>query len=976
VAVRKTVTVLFCDLVGSTALGDDADPEVIQERMTGYHAELRRILERHGGTVEKFVGDAAMAVFGIPEVHEDDALRAVRAAAEIQERVGELGLEVRIGLNSGEVVAGVGETLVTGDAVNVAARLEQAATAGETLIGEGTERLVRPAARTEAVEPLELKGKATPVPAFRLVELLPDIPAFTRAIDAPFVGREQELQALEEALGRATIERQPQLVTVVGPPGIGKSRLIRELVQRAEARVLVGRCLSYGEGITYWPLIEIAQELDRLEAVLDDELARARIGAALGDGSASGEEIAWGFRKLFEALAQELPLIVVLDDIHWAEPTLLDLIEYLAAFASDAPILLLCSGRPDLFERRAAWATPKPNATLVALEPLAQGQVETLIEDLGGLPAEAKRRITEAAEGNPLFVEQLVAHQADSGNGNGAPQIPPTLQALLAARIDRLEPDERAVIERASVEGRLFHRGSVQELMPVEARNEVGSHLLTLVRKEFIRPDRATVPGDDGFRFGHILIRDAAYDSIPKRLRAELHERFARWLESTLDGEAPDEIVGFHLAEAYRYGAELGAPDAELGQRAAGRLTAAAEAARLRKDVAAAARLFERALELRSDDDVGRGTLLAGLGDVLFDRADLGRAQEVYEEAGLIAEAAGDPHVEWLARVGLANIRLLTDPEGAAESCFQEARAAIAASEGRADHEVLARAWNVIGTAHNVQARGEAHLQAVRNARRHARQAGDRALEVDLILGSAPPFVFGPVPVDEGFRYVDDVLAEVGDIPAALLFAKHVLGHMHARLGDFEKAYTEIDEFRVQFRELGQEMMYLRTTACVWDVCWHAEGWAEGERFLRESDRLLEQQGEKGFRSAVAHFLAEALYQQGRLDESQTYCELSRELGASDDRVTQSSWRAVRAKIHAAQGEFDEAEAVAREAVEIASMTDHLDLRGQMSLDLADVLRAAGRHEDARRAAEDALANFDRKGNLVGVERVRRFLER
>ena len=189
--------------------------------------------------------------------------------------------------------------------------------------------------------------------------------------------------------------------------------------------------------------------------------------------------------------------------------------------------------------------------------------------------------------------------------------------------------------------------------MPVEARNEVGSHLLTLVRKEFIRPDRATVPGDDGFRFGHILIRDAAYDSIPKRLRAELHERFARWLESTLDGEAPDEIVGFHLAEAYRYGAELGAPDAELGQRAAGRLTAAAEAARLRKDVAAAARLFERALELRSDDDVGRGTLLAGLGDVLFDRADLGRAQEVYEEAGLIAEAAGDPHVEWLARVGL-----------------------------------------------------------------------------------------------------------------------------------------------------------------------------------------------------------------------------------------------------------------------------------------------------------------------------------
>ncbi len=273
VAVRKTVTVLFCDLVGSTALGDEADPEVIQERMAAYHGELRTILERHGGTVEKFVGDAAMAVFGIPEVHEDDALRAVRAAAEIREKVAELGLEVRTGLNTGAVVVGEGETLVTGDAVNLAARLEQAADAGEILLGEATERLVRDAVLARTVEPLELKGKAEPVPAFRLIELLPDVPAFTRVIDAPFVGREQELQTLENVLQRATSERQPQLVTVVGPPGIGKSRLIRELVQRAEARVLVGRCLSYGEGITYWPVAEIADQVGDIEAVLDEELA-------------------------------------------------------------------------------------------------------------------------------------------------------------------------------------------------------------------------------------------------------------------------------------------------------------------------------------------------------------------------------------------------------------------------------------------------------------------------------------------------------------------------------------------------------------------------------------------------------------------------------------------------------------------------------------------------------------------------------
>jgi class 3 adenylate cyclase len=574
VAVRKTVTVLFCDLVGSTALGDEADPEVVQERMTSYHAELRRILERHGGTVEKFVGDAAMAVFGIPDVHEDEALRAVRAATEIHAKVGELGLEVRTGLNTGEVIAGEGETLVTGDAVNVAARLEQAAEPGHILIGEATEALVRDAVRVEPVEPLELKGKSQPVPAFQVVELLPDVPAFTRAIEAPFVGREQELQTLEDALERATTERQPQLVTVVGPPGIGKSRLIRELVRRADARVLVGRCLSYGEGITYWPVQEITDQVGDIEAVLDEELARARISAALGDGSASPEEIAWGVRRLFEALAQERPLVVVLDDIHWAEPTLLDLIEYVGAFASDAPLLLLCSARPDLFERRPAWATPKPNAGMVTLEPLPEEQAQTLVDELGELSTEAKGRIVEAAEGNPLFVEQLVAMQAESGNGHL--EVPPSLQALLAARIDLLEDDERAVIERASVEGRLFHRGSVQELVPDEVRPDVGGHLLTLVRKEFVRPDRSQLPGDDGFRFGHILIRDAAYDSIPKRLRAELHERFAGWLERRMGEETPDEIVGYHLEQAYRYGAELGAHDAELGNRAADTLAAAA----------------------------------------------------------------------------------------------------------------------------------------------------------------------------------------------------------------------------------------------------------------------------------------------------------------------------------------------------------------------------------------------------------------
>jgi class 3 adenylate cyclase len=485
--VRKTVTVLFCDLVGSTSLGDRADPELLRELMGSYHAELRTILERHGGTVEKFVGDAAMAVFGIPQAHEDDALRAVRAAAEIREAIGRLGLEARIGVNTGEVVAGQGETLVTGDAVNVAARLEQAANPGEVLLGEGTYGLVRGAARSESVDPLALTGKAEPVPAYRLLELLADVPAFTRPIEAPFVGRAAELETLEGRMARAIDERSPQLVTIVGPPGIGKSRLARELIQRSHTRVLVGRCLSYGEGITYWPLSEIVSQLGDLRSALghngDAELAASRIAAALGtaDVAASSEEIAWGFRKLFEALAREQPLIVVLDDIHWAEPTLLDLIEYVSTFTREAALLLLCIARPDLFELRPAWATPKTNTILVTLDPLGTSETETLVEKLRDVPEETKARIVEAAEGNPLFVEQLVAMQTEGGDGEL--EIPPTIQALLAARIDRLDPEERLVIERASIEGRMFHRGSVAELVPETARARLGAHLMTLVRE-------------------------------------------------------------------------------------------------------------------------------------------------------------------------------------------------------------------------------------------------------------------------------------------------------------------------------------------------------------------------------------------------------------------------------------------------------------------------------------------------------------
>jgi class 3 adenylate cyclase/tetratricopeptide (TPR) repeat protein len=974
--VRKTVTVVFCDLVGSTALGERTDPEVLREVMGLYHAQLRAILERHGGTVEKFVGDAAMAIFGLPQVHEDDALRAVRAALEMRQAVDALSLEVRIGMNTGEVVAGAGETLATGDAVNVAARLEQAAASGEILVGAATERLVHDRVRVEAVAPLALKGKAEPVPAFRVLELLDDVPAFTRPIAAPFVGREEELALLERALACAVERRTPQLATIVGPPGIGKSRLARELLGRSEARVVVGRCLPYGEGITYWPFREIAAQLGDVPALLrgarDAELAVVRIDAALGstDTPVSSEEIAWGVRKLFEALAAAGPLIVVFDDIHWAEPAFLDLVEYIATFAQDVPLFVLCTARPELFELRPAWPTPKPNATVLTLEPLSLTDSESLVTELSDIGADARLQIVEAAEGNPLFVEQLVVMQAESGNGEL--EVPPTLQALLAARIDRLAEPERAVVERGAVEGRLFHRGAVAALLPEQERAAVGSHLLTLVRKQLIRPDHATLPGDDGFRFGHILIREAAYEAIPKRQRATMHERFAEWLADLLGADAPDEIVGYHLEQAYRYGAELGAPDSGLGERAAERLAAAARGAHARQDVAAEANLLGRAVEV-VPDGAARPRLLANFGEALSDAGELARANAVLEEGATLARKAGDGHVEWLARVALADVHGLQEPEGAAEQMLREGRAAIAAREGAADHDVLARAWALLADAHNWTGQMDEYAGALDTAAAHARLAGDQRLEAKLVLTKAPYFIWGPGPVDDGLRHAEDALRSLGHVPGVQAFSLHVGAHMQARLGEFAGAFDAVSEFRHRLRELGRETEYAVTSGCVWDVCLWAGEWERGEEALREGYELLERMGNKSLLSKAALELGEAVLRQGRIDEADRLSVIGEEVTAEDDVFGTAQWLTLRAKVRAARSDLADAEELARRAVELPTFDEFPEFAADARLVLAGVLGGAA--AEARSLATEALDLYERKGNLVGASWARAFLE-
>ena len=735
------MTVVFCDVTGSTAMGERLDPESLRRVMSRYFAEMRTALERHGGTVEKFIGDAVMAVFGIPAIHEDDALRAVRAAVEMREALTALNKELerdhgvslaaRIGVNTGEIVAGdESDTLVTGDAVNVAARLEQAAEPGTVLIGEGTLHLVRDAVVTEPVPPLEVKGKSEPLVAFRLVEVTAGVAGVARRLGSPMVGRERELARLRQTFEAAIADRSCQLFTILGTPGVGKSRLVEEFLgSLGDATVLRGRCLPYGEGITFFPVGEVVKEAAGLEDFDPPEEIERKICAVLGtDGPAcstlaqlfaaaehdsSVEETFWAIRSFLEAVAQTAPLAVVFDDIHWGEPTFLDLIEHIADWAREAPIFVLCLARPELLDERAGWGGGKFNATTILLEPLSDDQCGDLIGNMLGraaLPDEARDRILAAAEGTPLFVEEMLSMLIDDGLlarvddrwvATGALsdlRVPPTIQALLAARLDQLTADERAAIQRAAVCGKQFHVGAVAALLDADGR-EVRPTLMTLVRRDLIRPDRSMLAGEDAFRFRHQLIRDAAYEAAPKALRAELHERFALWLEGVgeVRVEEFEEILAYHLEQAHRLLAELGPLDEagrELGLRAARHFSASARRASDRSDDRAAVTLFRRAANLLPEAHPDRPRALYDVGLASLRGLEPPVAFAALDEAVAAAAASGERSLEWMARIERGLVQMMIDPIAFTNDDFRaELAAARAELEGGGDDEALAIVW-------------------------------------------------------------------------------------------------------------------------------------------------------------------------------------------------------------------------------------------------------------------------------------------
>jgi class 3 adenylate cyclase len=943
---RKTVTVLFCDVTGSTSLGESTDPEALRALLARYFERMKAIVESHGGTVEKFIGDAVMAVFGVPQVHEDDALRAVRAAVEMRDALPELGLQARIGVNTGEVVTGTEERLATGDAVNVAARLEQAAQPGEILIGEETLALVRDAVEAEPVAPLELKGKADPVPAHRLLAVSGEL---ERVHAARFVGRERELDALGEAWERARAEQRCQLFTIAGDPGVGKSRLVAEFLAANEARVVQGRCLSYGEGITYWPVVEVLKQLDALPS---DPDAAAPLRSLLGEtrDARSADEIAWAFRKLLE---EQAPLVCLFDDIQWGEETFLDLIEHVALLSSGAPLLILCLARPELAERRPQWPLT------LRLEPLPSPDVDALFP--ATMPEELRDKIARAAGGNPLFVTEMVAMAREAG---GDVTVPPNLRALLAARLDQLEQPERSVLERGAVEGELFHRTAVQAL---SGNGEVTPRLASLVRKELLRPDKAQLPGDDAFRFRHLLIRDAAYDALPKATRAELHERFATWLEKrAADLVELDEILGYHLEQAARYKAELGQRDAALAERAGERLAAAGRRARWRWDQRAARPLIERALELTRPLHLDVNLEL----DLVDDEARAGeRTPEEgaanAERVALEAREAGDRAGEALARAvgAFSRSQLGLETAEEVERCAHEALPLLEASD---DHAGLGRVWHILGRGvANMSGRFDEWARAAEESLRHYKLAGHDYPVGKSGLGAA--LVFGPRPADEALETLDSILPANPD--AWVQLRRSTLLAMLAR---FDEAWAIALAARERLREVGTDDDGGLQLA---DIAGLAGDQGKEIGYLRRYCDTLERQSSWAALSTFAPRLGRALCALGRFEEAEPLARRGRELGAEDDLVTQALWRQVQALVHAHRGDHDQAEGLAREAVAVSERMDALNLQGDAYCDLAEVLAAAGCTEEAAEALEQALERYERKKNLAMVAQVKPKLE-
>jgi DNA-binding SARP family transcriptional activator len=937
---RKLVTILFADVVESMSLAASLDPEAFHGLLQRYFETVRAIVARHGGVVEKFAGDAAMAVFGVPVAHEDDALRAARAASELQAAATRLDVEIRVGIETGEVLAGdasSGQRFVTGEAVGFAARAQQVAGPGAIVLGETAARLVAHAALLEPVAPIELRSRE-PLPAFRLVSVVEAAPAVERRLDAPLVGRKDELEALHAALASAVETGKAQGLLVVGPAGIGKSRLAEELAREADAFVLAGRCLSYGDGITYWPLRTMVAP-EELEPIL---------------AAPSAGEIAWAFREHCERLAAERPLVLVLDDLHWAESTFLDLVEDVVDRCKGA-IVALALAREELLEERPRFLAE----SRLSLEGLTPVDAETLLADRP-LSDEARARIIATAEGNPLFLEQLAAFAAEHGMG----AVPETIQALLASRLDRLGPGERAVLERAAVIGKEFGAGQVGSLLEPAAAGTVARHLQALTMRGFIRPG-----AEEEYRFRHGLIQDAVYRATPKAERAARHELFA----DTLDGdpEELDELVGYHLEQAWRLRSELGVDDRSLHQLAADagkRLGDAGIRAAKRSDLPAMATLLGRATSLLTLDDALGRRLACELGVALDASGAAAEAVSVLEAAERAAVGHADRRVEVRARVELAYLRLLEEAGTGADDIISEARAALPVLESLADERAVGRAWLLAGYAQGgILGRHREWLKGAERALEHYSRGG---WPTATCIGQiAAALYYGPTQVSEALSRCARLLGDARGGRTAEAHLRVFSGGLEAMRGRFDRAREEIAQGVVIYEELGQTAAAVVFGGAVrGDVELAAGDLEAAERVLTETCTLLVKAQNRHELSTRAADLAEALYRQERYADAERWTAIAAESAAKDNLSVQPLWRAVSAKILAVRGEHAPAESMARQALRFAEATEALNRRARVYLALAEVLHLAGQRDEADSCAASAANLYRDKGNIAGAK--------
>jgi predicted ATPase/class 3 adenylate cyclase len=1004
---RKTVTVVFADVVGSTELGERLDPETVRQVMVRYFQTLRRVLERHGGTVEKFIGDAVMAVFGIPVVHEDDALRATRAAVEMTEvldalnheleRRWDVSLKVRVGVNTGEVVAddpSGQQGFVTGDAVNVAARLQQAAQPGQILIGDPTRRLVGRAAEVAEIAPLPVKGKSGLVRAARLLAVAEEVPPLSPPVGDGFVGRERELRVLHDTFAHTVEERTCRLVTILGEAGVGKSRLAREALEAigANARILIGRCPPYGEGITYLPMLDIVRQLapagvDGLTRLVAGEpegnLVADRIAGAVGLSATSAptEETNWAVRRLFEALARHRPLVVVLDDVHWAEPTFLDLVEHVVASTHAVPLFVVCLARPELLDVRPDWQSLSENATIVRLEALTEHEARALLTAVlgGAFVAEAAgRRVLEVAEGNPLFLEQLLAMHAEHGEELG---VPPTVQAVLAARIDRLPPVERNVVQRAAVQGRVFSRRALTELVEEQDLPLLDETLAALERRDLIRPDPHAFVADDGVRFAHGLVRDAAYQFLPKATRSHLHERLAGWLDQTADQRLAEleEVVGYHLEQAYRYRAELGPVGARewaLGAEAARRLDASGRRALGRSDLPAAINLLERAAALLSQDHRGRVELLACLGAALTEAGRMVEADRVLEEAVDCARRHADERLEGHAVVEQLFLQIQVDTQHAVTEIREQGERVRRIFQVHQDARGLCKLWRLQALVHWLQGQCAAAEAAWEQAAEQARKAGDDRARAEILSWVASSAFIGPTPAGEGIRRCEAIRDQVHGDRRAAAATLYPLAGLYAMTGRFDTARELLQLAYRTLEDLGYVTLSSSFTQFEGYVEILAGDLTRAEQRLALGLERLEEMGEKAFVSSSAALLAEVLYRQGRQEDAARFVDRSKETAAPDDLAAQITWRMVQAKILTTTGHLEDAETLARHAVALAAETDWSTYHAAACAALGEVLRECGRLKEAETVIGEALRLYGAKENVVAVKEVQALLAR